>query len=458
MKILFHLLAAMVVLAAATTVNAQDSHYWTNQYGNQARLLGGQVVGTAEDVSAVFYNPGRLALVAKPELLLAGTAYTYSNINLENAAGEGYSLSSSRLENAPSLLAGEIPVGQSLDNRLAYSFLTRSSFEMQVEEWFPVTTVEDIDTFDANLDLNYKMTDYWAGLTWSRRLGDHFGLGISGFVSVRDQRSLLQAVAQLEDGDNAGLALQREEFEYKQVGVLAKIGLGADFGNWQGGLTVTTPTAGIHGSGSIGYIESYVTSSDGAGGPGESRIVNSFQEDREAGFNTPWSSALGLGYSWKSTKIHVTSEYFAAVSRYAIMEADPIEVPDLDEVRDQSVYDHREAVLNYGIGVEHGFNERLKGYLSYRTDYSAGTDSPDQQASISIWDLRHVAAGITFPVSRSTFTVGAIYAYGKEDFDRNIGLLPPNEEDLDELSSKVVAKYSRQTFVLGFSIGLGATQ
>ncbi|HJN91846.1 MAG TPA: long-chain fatty acid transport protein, partial [Dehalococcoidia bacterium] len=57
-------LAVAVVLcclAAPDTAAAQDSNYWTIQYGNRARLLGGSAVGSASDLSAVYYNPGRLA-------------------------------------------------------------------------------------------------------------------------------------------------------------------------------------------------------------------------------------------------------------------------------------------------------------------------------------------------------------------------------------------------------------
>ena len=31
---------------------AQDSHYWTNQYGTDAQLLGGLVVGSVNDLSS----------------------------------------------------------------------------------------------------------------------------------------------------------------------------------------------------------------------------------------------------------------------------------------------------------------------------------------------------------------------------------------------------------------------
>ena len=39
----------------ATPAAAQDNHYWTTQFGNRARLLGGAVVGSATDLSALIF-------------------------------------------------------------------------------------------------------------------------------------------------------------------------------------------------------------------------------------------------------------------------------------------------------------------------------------------------------------------------------------------------------------------
>ncbi len=52
---------AALFLFAAGEVIAQDSHYWTLQYGPRSSLLGGAVIGAVDDVSATFYNPGALS-------------------------------------------------------------------------------------------------------------------------------------------------------------------------------------------------------------------------------------------------------------------------------------------------------------------------------------------------------------------------------------------------------------
>jgi hypothetical protein len=49
---------AMILLATigiAGGAAAQDSQYWTNQYGTRAELLGGVVVGSIKDLASTFY-------------------------------------------------------------------------------------------------------------------------------------------------------------------------------------------------------------------------------------------------------------------------------------------------------------------------------------------------------------------------------------------------------------------
>jgi len=119
-------------LALAGKATVQDTHYWTEQYGNRARLLGGAVIGSASDLSAVYYNPGRLALTTDAEVLLAGDVVEYSATKIGNAAGDK-DLASTRFSLSPSLFAGELRFGWLGKSRLAFSFLTRAFSDFTTE-------------------------------------------------------------------------------------------------------------------------------------------------------------------------------------------------------------------------------------------------------------------------------------------------------------------------------------
>src|SRR5678815_6132088 len=73
-RLLGVVLYTMPVLFAAVAAHAQDTNYWTLQYGTRGELLGGTVVGSAVDLSATFYNPGSLALVKDPKTCLLYTS------------------------------------------------------------------------------------------------------------------------------------------------------------------------------------------------------------------------------------------------------------------------------------------------------------------------------------------------------------------------------------------------
>ena len=52
-KILTCVVPILIVIICCTVVVAQDTHYWTYQYGMRAELLGGAAVGSVLDISTI---------------------------------------------------------------------------------------------------------------------------------------------------------------------------------------------------------------------------------------------------------------------------------------------------------------------------------------------------------------------------------------------------------------------
>jgi hypothetical protein len=456
MRMAVLLIGAAVILFSlgAGSVLAQDSHYWTNQYGNQARLLGGLVVGSSDDVAAVFYNPGRLALTDDTALVLAGNVIRYTNISLENALGEGLDLSSTKLAGVPSLFAGELRLGFLDDHRLAYSFLTRYDFALRFEQRGDLTSLSEdqLDLLTASINLDETMNEYWAGLTWAMPSGDRFGFGITGFGLFRDQRSRSQTLVQAQVDTLSGVALQRNEFNYLYIGLLGKIGVGADLSNFKVGLSATTPNLKLYGDGSLGYDRVLLTQDLDGDGTSSSLIVTDYQEGVAAEYHSPLSAALGLTYIWKNdTNLEFTAEWFNTVDHYRVLDSEPIPAPDT--LLSSDIADERKSIINFGFGIDHHFNPKLRGYASFRTDYSSANESSVNTGAISSWDIYHAAAGLTFPVGESEFTFGGIYAFGSEKRDEGIDLIPDSGEgDGVMLPQELTARFRRLTFILGFSI------
>jgi hypothetical protein len=74
--------------------------------------------------------------------------------------------------------------------------------------------------------------------------------------------------------------------------------------------------------------------------------------------------------------------------------------------------------------------------------------------AFSRWNIYHIAAGATAEVLRSAFTIGLVYAFGREDVvtepiygdldgDREVNVIPPEAS----------TRFRRITGLIGFTIG-----
>ncbi len=118
-------LAVFAVFISAPDIYAQDAHNWTQQYGPRSSLLRGAVIGSVDDISATYYNPGALGLA--PDLAFAITANVFerSGVVLEDGGGNGVDLGTARSGVRPSLVAGMLRRNLFGSSVLAYSLLTR---------------------------------------------------------------------------------------------------------------------------------------------------------------------------------------------------------------------------------------------------------------------------------------------------------------------------------------------
>ncbi len=429
-----------LLLAAAISGTAlgQDTHYWTEQYGNRARLLGGAVIGSSSDLSSVYYNPGRLALVTSPELLLAGNVFEYSVITLKEEQAD-QNIKSSRFSLTPSLFAGEFRFGWLGDSRLAYSFLTRNSSEFNTQgrtsTLEPNLPAANLDFLADSIRVDQKMTEYWGGVTWAKPVGP-VGFGISTFVAARNQRGLVQRTT-LGAFDGTPAAVQgTDEYRYNHWRALWKIGAGAKVNDWDMGLTITTPGLKLFGGGEIAGDRS------GTGIPGDpGLLIFMQQDDLAATYKSPWSVALGGSRTFEQTEVHLGIEWFAPVGLYDVLPGELVTPIVGGQPTDPTVRHESAAVLNASAGVAHTFNDRLSGYASLRTDFSSAVDESVSNLAFTEWNLYHLSAGATVRTDSVEFTTGAIVAFGSSNS-------PPRIE-----SVQVDSSYFRITAILGFSFG-----
>src|SRR5215813_1733497 len=116
------------------TARAQDSQYWTLQYGPVAEILGGVVVGSSRDLSATFYNPGALALTLEPALLASVQSFEVVRLKAETIPPL-VDFNDSSVRPSPSLFAFALPRSWTGSHTVAFSSLTRQDFDVRVDNW-----------------------------------------------------------------------------------------------------------------------------------------------------------------------------------------------------------------------------------------------------------------------------------------------------------------------------------
>jgi len=409
--------ALWVTLLLPGVATAQDAHYWTNQYGTRAELLGGLVVGSVVDLSATYYNPGALAHVSQPTLMLTTDAWQLISITLDIGADDAFDQTSTRFRAAPRIFAVQISSKES-DNRLAISFLTRHDFEIDVKAGRVTPRDSPIDgtvgqAFSGESAGRAGLSEGWAGFTWARPISDRVGVGATGYIALRSQQRRRQLTASVVDSTGVGTSLTDfDDLSYWNLRTLAKVGVQFDFSPLQLGVTVTTPSLNLFGDGETRVNRALVNSDTSGGTLDRAELEANIQKGISSTYKSPLGIAFGAEYDFGRTALFVTGEWFNGVDRYAILDAASFVGQTSGDTLSVDVLQELESVVNVGIGLEHVLSTRVRLYGAVFTDRTAfGSEATDPLA-VATWDILHFTGGAGFRVGTIDLTIGASYGHG----------------------------------------------
>jgi hypothetical protein len=439
----------------APSAGAQDTNYWALQYGPVGQLLGGQVIGSERSLSATYYNPGGLALEDGTTFLLSTESFLIESFDTAPAADvDVFDTSSTRLGAAPTLVAGSLPrswLGD--DTRLAWSFLTRQDLNSRLGERLtdPFGFEPQGGGSASELYLDNRVNESWLGLTASRRLSDTLGAGGTLYGIYRGQRNRTEINAQaLAPTIAAFSALAVTTYDYTHFRTLAKLGMAWERNDMRFGLNVTTPSLGLLGWGSAGSTLSFIgVDADGDGVPDPPLLSSQTEDDLDATYKSSW--AVGGGFAWYrgATRWHASAEWFAPVDRFTVLD-----LPQQDEDEQLILSQQLKSVVNFGLGLEHDFQNGTVVYGAAYTDFSASVGDPEINVAVSNWNLYHLSAGVQFRVISNRFTLGATYSFGSAGRPLSSGI---PEEPLPGvgLADTLDVSYKRVVVLLGFLFGDG---
>ena len=278
----------LCLLFPATAV-AQDSHYWSQQYGTRSTLLGGAVVGSVSDLSATYYNPGALSILSNPDFVLGAQLYEISSMSV--AASFEENLSSTNVDAVPHLAAGLIGLKLFGSDRLAYSILLRQRFNFSIN--YRLVGSDGDKDISNEYTLDQRLSETWLGLTWSKSLQDSMGVGVSLYGVGRSQRTVeWVGVTQAEPVVTGG---RYNEFGYTHFRILLKAGAQWMLHGWDLGTAVTLPSIPVTGWGDTYYNRTVTV-------PPHQAFEASHHENQFAKYKSPLSIAGGAARSPKRDK------------------------------------------------------------------------------------------------------------------------------------------------------------
>ncbi|MBC8124528.1 MAG: hypothetical protein H7X70_02235 [Candidatus Kapabacteria bacterium] len=406
-KLTISCIVLLIVLGVVPAL-AQDSHYWTNQYGTESWLLGGAVVGSTTDLASTFYNPAALAFYPVSTAIQTSVSLNWSRTAIE-AKDLDFQLVSGSSSPLPTLVSLNLPLKILGSRALQLSYLKRTDVKLNLSGISYTGVGADTGYVVTGL-IDRELVDSWFGLTWSRAFGKEHSLGITAYISAvsSSYQSVLATGVVSKDAKASSSLSDYQSFD--NIRFLAKAGYYYDGRPVSFGISITTPSIKILNT--IGETRTSQTS-----------IVNdsvvSLYGDRQVGltakYRTPISVAAGATWYSKQTTVYLTLEWFDGLDPYAPLQPEPFmaTIPASTIIYGNTV--KRYGIANVGLGIRQRVGEKTSLYFSILRDGSSLKPSDNAADAIVNYDLYHATVGWQFTIVNTVVTAGAIVGGGYVD-------------------------------------------
>jgi hypothetical protein len=455
-------IAALLILSILSAIYAQDGHYWSENYGNVSMLLSGTVNASVEDLGAVFYNPARLGLIKNPAFAISAKVYQYRTLKLQNAGDEEVDFSNSSFGGAPSLAAGTFKLPFLEGHKFAYSFLTRQrtnvDFFTRIErEGDVVQSLPGKEIFNGKLDIGTNFKEEWIGMTWAPPTDKKFNIGLSTFISTLNKRANIGIdMNALNEFNQSGYSSSNRRYSYESYGLLWKLGFAAELPKLRLGITVTTPRINAYGKGST-LFENYLVGIDTTGdGTNDDVYIFNIQDNLKVKYKSPWAIGVGAGIPFKNVVVHLSAEWYNKIPSYEIMKIDPFIGQSTGDTISFQLIEDLHSIINFGVGIEWNFSEKVSAYGSMATDFSALPDDINRFSdfeettnnSMFNADFFQFGGGISIHTKAVEITIGTTYTGADSSFESKM-VFPDGDNTDPFVDSKLI--FSQWRFILGFS-------
>ncbi len=461
-----------IILSLTLPLLSQDTHYWTQQFGTRSSLMGGAVVAGSDDNSTVVYNPGALGFITNPSISVNANIYRNENIRIKNALGQEADFKTSNFGSIPSLIAGMVNLKNS-DLKLGYGIMSPVNFSFKgtarldgnfelVDD--QVSPGEEL--FAGELNKYSQVSEFLGAVGFGYKISDQVSIGISNLFTLRTVNYNQLLLSHLILNDTVETVVQASIFQqvsYFHARYAARFGLSYQSSQWSLGMTLTTPSVGILGRGSLAgdlNVQNIMV---------EDGRVTGFASDRQdklkTTFKAPFSIATGVEYRRNKSVFAFSAQYFAGIGLYDIIRAEPNTIfqpadiyGDLGGSEDfLRVREAAKPVFNVALAYEYLWKDDLHLNFSVRNDMSYYdsqiADLPSIKPDLTTWNIYHFTIGTTLFRERSSMSLGLVFSTGKTDSYRENNNLDNIDEENVHLGSTTITEafYFSPGILLGYA-------
>jgi len=462
----------ILVLIFASQITAQDYHYWSEQYGGDASLLGGAAIAGVGDNSAVYYNPAAMAFQSSfDKFSISANAYRMRYVKTEHGLGKDLHFDAFNIMVNPQLIAGIIQFESAPKWRFSYALITKNMYHFKLNT--QVSFVSDIlssehgeEYFIGNYEFENSVLDQWAGIGASFLVSEHFAIGLSHFGIYRSYKyhNNIELSAFPVDTAYHHISEFRSSinFDYWNISGIFKLGLSWNYDKLSIGFNATSPTFRIAGKANEQRIYKvinldFITDEDFA-------VI-----DRETGMEThhQYPGSFGIGFNYivnKKLTTYFSAEYFLPLEEYYVFSSKikPSSYPELTEPEIEHIFgdapyisftEASKQVFNFGVGLRWQFKDNLSFLGGFRTDFNhnaLGDYDYDKVVAEAIdWDLYHISVGIR-KTGKKILTTGLEFMFTPKTKTRSFVNLGEPDEDNTLVGDHVDA--TAQQFGLKFIV------
>jgi len=397
---------------------SQPKYYWNENYGTRSNLLVGQVIGSVDNITAVYYNPGFLGLVEDAQLIIGAKVFEYNEYKIKFDDKRVSEFSSGQFSPSPGFIGGSFSIDSSRIHKFFYSVLVR-----ELQEF---TFNSNIVNNDANSEFgsasstnilyNSDLSETWLGLSWAFSPIDNLGIGVSTFFAIRNDDERDETIFNtIDNSGNVKINQYLFQNSYYNVRALFKLGLYWRDKNFTLGLNLTTPSLNLFGSG-----ESYFNIALSSNHDREGILISNYQEDLESIYKNSYSIGAGASYIIGPSKIHISFEYFNNVQNYDILAPKAFQSQSFPDSLEYSWNNGLSSVINFGIGYELYITDKWSIYGSLFLERNANEEESEFNSIVFNMPIYHATTGLSITIGRVDLTAGLECVYGAQDFSTKL--------------------------------------